>query len=69
MPNWIYPNFEFEPEQPHFLCISSNADNGKILGISATGTSPELMDYTPRADAELVVTNKIISPNNFPTKL
>ncbi|OPY53562.1 MAG: hypothetical protein A4E48_00696 [Methanosaeta sp. PtaU1.Bin060] len=63
---WIYPDFEFRPERPLFLCVISNTDTGKIPGISAAGTSPELTDYTPGADAELVETNKIITMPELP---
>ncbi len=66
MAKWIYPDFEFKPERPLFLCIISNTDTGKIPGISAAGTSPELTDYTPGADAELVETNKIITMPELP---
>jgi uncharacterized protein (TIGR00303 family) len=63
---WIYPQFEFRPKRPLFLCIISNTDTGKIPGISAAGTSPELTDYTPGADAELVETNRIITMPELP---
>ncbi|MDD1753602.1 MAG: nicotinate-nucleotide--dimethylbenzimidazole phosphoribosyltransferase, partial [Methanotrichaceae archaeon] len=63
---WIYPEFDFRPHRPLFLCIISNTDTGKIPGISAAGTSPELTDYTPGADAELVETNKIITMPELP---
>jgi uncharacterized protein (TIGR00303 family) len=63
---WIYPDFEFRPKRPLFLCIISNTDTGKIPGISAAGTTPELTDYTPGADAELVETNKIITMPELP---
>jgi uncharacterized protein (TIGR00303 family) len=63
---WIYPEFEFRPKRPLFLCIISNTDTGKIPGISAAGTSPELTDYTPGADAELVETNRIITMPELP---
>jgi len=63
---WIYPDFEFRPKRPLFLCIISNTDTGKIPGISAAGTSPELTDYTPGADAELVETNRIITMPELP---
>ncbi len=66
MTKWIYPDFEFMPNRPLFLCIISNTDTGKIPGISAAGTSPELTDYTPGADAELVETNKIITMPELP---
>ena len=66
MSSWIYPDFEFRPKRPLFLCIISNTDTGKIPGISAAGTSPELTDYTPGADAELVETNRIITMPELP---
>ena len=66
MTKWIYPDFEFKPQRPLFLCVISNTDTGKIPGISAAGTSPELTDYTPGADAELVETNKIITMPELP---
>lgn len=66
MPEWIYPDFGPRPKRPLFLCIISNTDTGKILGLSAAGTTPELTDYTPGADAELVETNKIITMPELP---
>lgn len=66
MPNWIYPDFEPLPQRPLFLCIISNTDTGKIPGLSAAGTTPELTDYTPGADAELVETNRIITMPELP---
>ncbi|NPV63472.1 MAG: TIGR00303 family protein [Methanotrichaceae archaeon] len=66
MTKWIYPDFEFKPERPLFLCVISNTDTGKIPGISAAGTSPALTDYTPGADAELVETNRIITMPELP---
>ena len=66
MPNWIYPDFGPRPQRPLFLCIISNSDTGKIPGLSAAGTSPELTDYTPGADAELVECNKIITMPELP---
>ena len=52
--------------RPLFLCIISNTDTGKIPGLSAAGTTPELTDYTPGADAELVETNRIITMPELP---
>lgn len=66
MPEWIYPDFEPLPKRPLFLCIISNTDTGKIPGLSAAGTTPELTDYTPGADAELVETNRIITMPELP---
>ncbi|MGB3919531.1 nicotinate mononucleotide-dependent phosphoribosyltransferase CobT [Methanothrix sp.] len=66
MPEWIYSDFGPLPRRPLFLCIISNTDTGKIPGLSAAGTTPELTDYTPGADAELVETNKIITMPELP---
>lgn len=66
MPEWIYPDFGPLPKRPLFLCIISNTDTGKIPGLSAAGTTPELTDYTPGADAELVETNRIITMPELP---
>ncbi len=66
MPNWIHPDFGPRPQRPLFLCIISNTDTGKIPGLSAAGTTPELTDYTPGADAELVETNRIITMPGLP---
>ena len=66
MPEWIYPDFGPLPRRPLFLCIISNTDTGKIPGLSAAGTTPELTDFTPGADAELVETNRIITMPELP---
>jgi uncharacterized protein (TIGR00303 family) len=66
MPEWIYPDFGPRPLRPLFLCIISNTDTGKIPGLSAAGTTPELTDYTPGADAELVETSRIITMPELP---
>jgi uncharacterized protein (TIGR00303 family) len=66
MSKWIYPDFEFKPHRPLFLCVISNTDTGKIPGISAAGTTPALTDYTPGADAELVETNRIMTMPELP---
>ena len=60
------PRFRAAAPRPLFLCIISNTDTGKIPGLSAAGTTPELTDYTPGADAELVETNRIITMPELP---
>jgi uncharacterized protein (TIGR00303 family) len=60
---WIKPCPDFSPEKPLFLCILANTETAKIPGISAAGKSPELTDFTPAADAELVETGNAISIN------
>jgi len=67
MSDWIHPHFDYMPKRPLFLCVISNTETGKIPGISAAGSSPELTDYTPGADAELVELNKIITIPKVPS--
>ncbi|MGC9514246.1 nicotinate mononucleotide-dependent phosphoribosyltransferase CobT [Methanocrinis sp.] len=66
MQDWIHPHFDYLPERPLFLCVLSNTDTGKIPGLSAAGASPDLTDYTPSADAELVELHKIVTIPEVP---
>jgi uncharacterized protein (TIGR00303 family) len=58
---WVEPYPDFSPERPLFICILANTETAKIPDISAAGKSPELTDYTPAADAELVETGSTMS--------
>lgn len=58
---WVEPYPDFSPEKPLFVCILANTGTAKIPGISAAGKSPEMTDYTPAADAELVETGSVFS--------
>ncbi len=58
---WVEPCPDFDPKNPLFICILANTETAKIPNISAAGKSPELTDYTPAADAELVETGNAIS--------
>jgi len=58
---WVEPYPDFSPEKPLFVCILANTGTARIPGISAAGKSPELTDYTPAADAELVETGSVFS--------
>jgi len=58
---WVEPWPDFNPGNPLFVCILANTGTAKIPKISAAGKSPELTDYTPAADAELVETGNAIS--------
>jgi len=60
---WVKPHPDLSPEKPLFLCILANTQTAKIPNISAAGKSPELTDFTPAADAELVETGFAISIN------
>lgn len=66
MQDWIHPHFDYQPKRPLFLCVLSNTDTGKIPGLSAAGASPDLTDYTPSADAELIELNKIVTIPEIP---
>ncbi|OPY46454.1 MAG: hypothetical protein A4E47_00579 [Methanosaeta sp. PtaU1.Bin028] len=66
MTNWIYPEFDFQPRRPLFMVVMSNTAVGKIPGLSAAGTTPDLTFYTPGADAELVETNRIMTMPELP---
>lgn len=58
---WVDPYPYIRPEKPLFVCILANTGTAKIPGISAAGKSPEMTDYTPAADAELVETGEVFS--------
>ncbi|NJD77070.1 MAG: TIGR00303 family protein [Candidatus Methanoperedens sp.] len=58
---WVEPCPDFAPKKPVFLCVLANTETAKIPNISAAGKSPELTDFTPAADAELVETGRPIS--------
>lgn len=58
---WVEPYPDISPEKPLFVCILANTGTARIPGISAAGKSPELTDYTPAADAELVETGSVFS--------
>ncbi|MBU4374402.1 MAG: nicotinate-nucleotide--dimethylbenzimidazole phosphoribosyltransferase, partial [Euryarchaeota archaeon] len=60
---WVKPYPDFSPEKPLFVCILASTETAKIPDISAAGKSPQLTDYTPAADAELVETGNAISIN------
>jgi uncharacterized protein (TIGR00303 family) len=57
-----------------FCCVLSSTETSKIPGISAAGANPELVDYTPAGDAELVEWGRIVqapvvpfTPSGCPT--
>jgi uncharacterized protein (TIGR00303 family) len=62
--NWR-ENFK-KPQQPLFTCVMSSTETARIPGISAAGSSPELTDYTPAGDAELVMLGDIKSVPELP---
>ncbi|MCX8175665.1 MAG: TIGR00303 family protein [Candidatus Bathyarchaeota archaeon] len=44
-----------EGKNPLFICVIGTTETAKIPGISAAGKYPELTDYTPPADVELLL--------------
>jgi len=47
--------YEVEDKQPLFLCVLATTDTSQIPGITGAGASPDLTEYTPAADVELIV--------------
>ena len=46
---------ELVDKKPFFICTIATSSTATIPGISGAGASPELMEYTPAGDVELVV--------------
>lgn len=64
--DWVTPHAGIKPERPLFVCILSNTDTAKIPGISGAGRSPELTEYTPASDAEIVAHGRVVSAGDVP---
>ncbi|MBT8172106.1 TIGR00303 family protein [Candidatus Bathyarchaeota archaeon] len=61
-------------KKPLFCCVIGVTETAKIQGISAAGENPEITDYTPPADAELLHLGKCkcipgvpVTPDGIPT--
>ena len=59
---------------PLFVCVIANTEVSKIKGISVAGANPNITDFTPSADVELVELGKCecidgvpITPEGIPT--
>jgi uncharacterized protein (TIGR00303 family) len=57
---------EMEGKTPLFVCTIATTETAKISGISAAGKHPEFTDYTPPADAELLLLGKCKCINGVP---
>ena len=53
-------------KRPLFICTIGTTETAKITGISAAGKYPELTDYTPPADVELLLLGKCKSISGVP---
>ncbi len=65
---------EIRAKKPLFVCTIATTETAKIAGISAAGKYPEFTDYTPPADAELLLLGKCkciagvpVTPDGIPT--
>jgi uncharacterized protein (TIGR00303 family) len=65
---------EIRAKKPLFVCTIATTETAKIAGISAAGKYPEFTDYTPPADAELLLLGKCkciagvpVTPEGIPT--
>ncbi len=61
-------------KRPTFACVIGNSETGKIPGLSAAGANPNITDYTPAADVELLyygwckcINGVPVTPNGIPT--
>jgi uncharacterized protein (TIGR00303 family) len=65
---------EVNGKNPLFICTIATTETGKIPGLSAAGANPDFTDFTPPADAELLLLGKCksiqgvpITPDGIPT--
>jgi uncharacterized protein (TIGR00303 family) len=61
-------------KNPLFLCTLGTTETAKISGLSAAGANPNITDYTPPADIELLLLGKCkcidgvpVTPDGIPT--
>ena len=50
---------EIEGKKPLFICTIATTETGKIPGLSAAGANPDFTDFTPPADAELLLVGQM----------
>lgn len=55
-----------EKIKPFFLIVIGTTETSKIPGISAAGKNPEITDYTPAADVELLTYGRVKSMDSIP---
>jgi uncharacterized protein (TIGR00303 family) len=65
---------QLEGKNPLFNCVIGVTETAKIPGISAAGKNPEITDYTPPADVELLqlgrckcISGVPVTPKGIPT--
>lgn len=52
--------------EPVFICVIGTTETSKIPGISGAGATPELTEYTPAADAEIMASWKCSCMEEIP---
>lgn len=52
--------------EPVFICMIGTTETSKIPGISGAGATPELTEYTPAADAEIMVHGSVHCMDEIP---
>lgn len=52
--------------EPVFICTIGTTETSRIPGLSGAGASPELTEYTPAADVELMVLGDVHCMDNIP---
>ena len=50
---------EIKNKEPVFICTIGTTETSRIPGISGAGATPELTEYTPAADVELMVLGEV----------
>jgi uncharacterized protein (TIGR00303 family) len=65
---------KIQGKKPLFICTIATTETGKIPGLSAAGANQDFTDFTPPADAELLLLGKCksiqgvpITPDGIPT--
>ncbi len=57
---------KLENKDSLFLCVIANTLTSRINGITGAGATPELTDYTPAADVELLILGKTLCLPEIP---
>lgn len=57
---------EIKYKEPVFICVIGTTETSKIPEISGAGASPELTEYTPAADVELMVLGTVRCMESIP---
>ncbi len=57
---------ETTDKKPLFLCVGGTTETAKIPGLSMAGKNPEITDYTPTADLEIITQGKPITIEDVP---